>query len=260
MESSKQVYLSKKSDKLFRTFTENDNLIALYGIQNFILGGWKTDDLTSFDKLSKNIPENLKVNGFALIYNDNVYEDFDSVIQEKLEKIKNSHANFFEKNIYVFILKDMKYTDDFEELNYEKTAMFRLSELTDEIETEVKFDFGLENFYKQFVFLNSDVKLEFLNKEMYGEDKDKDKDSGSVVTINYDCFEKEIKEVFSNENFFVFLENEKFLIDKVKSLEAADVDKLTNMLKKFDLNSNNTKSEKVKLCFLFIYFLILIYN
>lgn len=240
MESSKQVYLSKRCDKLFRTFTENDNLVALYGIQNFILGGWKTEDLTSFDKLSKHIPENLKVNGFALIYNDNVYEDFDTVIQEKLEKIKNSHANFYEKNFYVFILKDMKYTDDFEELNYEKTAMFQVSDISEELETQVKIDANLEHFYKQYAFLNSDIKLEFYGKDGFNETKDT-----ACVTINYENFEKEIKEVFCNENFFVFLENEKFLIDKVKNLEAADIDKITTMLKKFELNSNNTKSDKV---------------
>ncbi len=257
MESSKQVYLSKKCDKLFRTFTENDNLIALYGIQNYILGGWKTDDLTSFDKLSKHIPENLKVNGFALIYNDNVYEDFDSVIQEKLEKIKNTHANFFEKNIYVFVLKDMKYTDDFEELNYEKNAMFRVIEITEEIEIQVKLDANLENFYKHFALLNSDVKIEFYNQGDLSEDKNKDSAS---VTINYENFEKEIKELFSNENFFVFMENEKFLIDKVRSLEAADIDKITSLLKKFDLYSNNGKSEKVHILYFYNLFIIKVHK
>lgn len=241
MESSKEVFLSKKCDKLFRTFTENDNLIALYGIQNYILGGWKTEDFSSFEKISAYLPENLKVNGFALIYNDNVYEDFDSVIQEKLEKIKNSFSNFFEKNIYVLILKDMKYTDDFEELNYEKTVLFKLSDISDEIETQVKIDVNLDSFNKNYAFLNSDVKLEFYNKESYDKDKDEDQ---ACITIDYDNFEKEIKEIFDNENFFVFLENEKFLIDKVKNLDSADIDKITSMLKKFDLNYNG-KSEKV---------------
>ena len=256
MESSEQVYISKKCDKLFRTFTENDNIIALYGIQNYILGGWKTEDLTSFDKLSKHIPENLKVNGFALIYNDNVYEDFDSAIQERLEKIKNSNANFFEKNIHVFILKDMKYTtDDFEQLNYEKNAMFRLDNITEEIETQIKLDLNLENFYKNYVFLNSDVKIEFYSKEALNEKKNID---SSCITIDYENFEKGIKEVFSNDNFFVFLENEKFLIDKVKNLEAADIDKITTMLKKFEINSNNSKSEKV-IIFNYVFIFIVYY-
>jgi hypothetical protein len=241
MESSKQVFVTNKCDKLFRTLKENDNLIALYGIQNYILGGWKTEDLTSFDKIWTFLPENLKINGFALVYNDNVYEDFDTLIQKKLEKIKNSLSNFFEKNIYVLILKDMKYIDDFEELNYEKTAMFRLSDIADEVETQIKIDVNLENFYKNYVFLNSDVRLEFYNKESLSEEKEKD---SSSLTINYENFEKEIKEIFSNENFFVFMENEKFLIDKVKNLEAADLDKIISMLKKFDIN-NTCKSEKV---------------
>jgi len=251
MESSKQVFVSKKCDKLFRTFKENDNLIALYGIQNYILGGWKTEDLTSFEKISTFLPENLKINGFALIYNDNVYEDFDILIQKKLEKIKNSLSNFFEKNIYVLILKEMKYIDDFEDLNYEKTAMFRLSDIADEVETQIKIDVNLENFYKNYVFLNSDVRLEFYNKESLSEEKEKD---SSSLTINYENFEKDIKEIFSNENFFVFLENEKFLIDKVKNLEAADLDKIISMLKKFDIN-NTGKSEKVILIISFFMFL-----
>jgi len=234
MESSKQVFLSKKCDKLFRKFIENDNMIALYGLQNNILGGWKTEDLTSFDKIAKFLPENLKVNGFALIYNDNLYEDFDSVIQEKLEKIKNSTSNIFEKNMYVFVLKDMKYTDDFEELNYEKTAMFKLTDISEEIETHIKLDYNLDNFNKNFCFLNSDIKLEFYTKENFSEDKQNDT---SAISINYETFEKDIKEIFSNDNFFAFLENEKFLIDKIKNLEQGDIDKITSILKKLDINN-----------------------
>ncbi len=235
MESSRQVFLSKKCDKLFRKYTENDNLIALYGLQNYILGGWKTEDLTSFDKFAKYLPENLKVNGFALIYNDNVHEDFDSVIQEKIEKIKNSLSNYFEKNIYIFVLKDMKYNDDLEELNYEKTCMFKLIDISDEIETHIKLDNNLENFNKNFCFLNSDIKLEFYSKENFTEDIQKDT---TAISINYECFEKDIREIFSNEKFFVFLENEKFLIDKINNLDQGDVDKITNMLKKLDINNN----------------------
>jgi len=242
MESSKTVFLSKKCDKLFRKFTEGDNIIALYGIQNNIIGGWKTEDFTSFEKFSKFLPENLKVNGFALIYNDNVYEDFDAIIQEKLEKIKNSLSNVFESNIYVFVSKDMKYTDDFEELNFEKTAMFRLTNIAEEIDTQIKLDNNLENLYKNYCFLNSDIKLEFYNKENLTDEKEKDNCS---LTINYENFEKEIKEVFNNDNFFLFLENEKFLVDKIKNLGQPDLDKITSILKKLDLNNTTVKADKV---------------
>lgn len=236
MESSyQQVYISKKCDKLFRSFTEGDNFIALYGIQNHIIGGWKTEDFLSFEKPEKALPTNIKINGFALIYNDNVYEDFDAIIQEKLEKIKSSSYNIFENSMFVFVMKDMKYTDDFEDITYEKNVMFNISNICDEIEVEVKQDFQQIHFYKNFNFLNSNIKLEFFGKENFSEDK---KTDTNAISIDFDNFEKELKEIFSNEKFFVYLENEKFLINKIQELEQADVDKITNMLRKIDINTS----------------------
>lgn len=245
MDSLKAVYLTKSCEGLFRKQTDGDNMIILYGIDNNILGGWKSEDFESFGEISMNLPSNLKINGFAFIYNDNVYEDFDSLIQINLEKIKNLKKNFCEKFQFVFVLKDMKYVDDFEDLNYEKNTVYELSKDLQEHDVDIITQKNLENLNKNFCFLNSDITLQFFTKEEYKKfEGNASYNNDDCITVNFEDYENSVKKIFE-ENFFIFLEKENFFLDKIKQLDDIDITKVTTMLKKIDINKADL-SDKVR--------------
>ena len=125
--------------------------------------------------------------------------------------------------------------------------MYDLSNISKPINVKIKIEETLENFGKNFCFLNSDIKLEFYSKNNYPKEKDNDTDS---ITIKFKDYGNQIKDIFNN-NFFFFLEDEKFLIEKIENLEDDHLIKLTTILKKIDINNNSiSKTNTVRFLFL----------
>ena len=91
--------------------------------------------------------------------------------------------------------------------------------------------------------------MEFFDAQNFP--KEKLKDSNGII-VSFNNYKNEINEIFSKQknNFFAYFENEKFFIDKIKTLEDSDVNKLTDILKKIEMNnkiSNNVLYLFVKL-------------
>jgi hypothetical protein len=232
MESFREIYMSKNAENYIRTFTEGDNIITLYGVRNNILGGFNQQS-TQFENFSNVLPDNMQINGFGFIYNENTYEDFDNLIDHQMDKLKNYSQ--VSDTLFCFIVKDMKYLDDFESLNYEKCVIKNFEDSANENEAIVKLDLTLNKFTTNFLLLNADIKLEFYDEKNFPSEKLKDPNG---IKISYKNYRNEINEIFSNNNFISYLENEKNLIEKLKNFEDNDVKKLNDIMKKLEVNSN----------------------
>jgi hypothetical protein len=233
--------MSKTAENYIRTFTEGDNIVTLYGLKNNILGAFN-QQTTNFENFSNTLPENMQINGFGFIYNENVYEDFESLIDEQMEKLKNS--SLVSDTLFCFVCKDMKYLDDFEPLNYEKCVIKNFEDTANENEANVKLDLNSKQIVTNFLLLNADIKLEFFDKKNFPSEKLKDPNS---IVVSYKNYKNEINEIFSQNDFLAYLESEKNLFEKVKNFEDKDVKKLTDVLKKLEVNSNISDNVKIKI-------------
>lgn len=233
MESFREIYMSKNAENYIRTFTEGDNTITLYGLKNNILGGFDQSK-TNFENFSDFLPENMEINGFGFIYNENVYEDFESLIDEQMEKFKNCGNNISD-TLFCFVIKDVKYLDDFEALSYEKCCIKNFEDMANENEANVKIDLTLNKFTTNYLLLNADIKLEFYSEKNFPAEKQKDP---NAIIVNYNDYKTQINEIFSANNFFAYIENEKNYFDKIKNSEDVDVKKLNDAMKKLEVNSN----------------------
>ena len=231
MESFREIYISKNTEKYLRSFTEGDNIITLYGLKNNILGGFN-QSTTQLEDFSHLLPENMQINGFGFIYNENVYEDFESLIGEQMEKFKSSPV--VSDTLFCFVIKDMKYLDDFEPINYEKCIIKNFEDTDNENEANIKLDLNLNKLTTNYLLLNADIKLEFYDKKNFPSEKLKDSNG---IIISFKNYRNEINEIFSQNNFFAFLENEKNMFDKIKSMEDNDIKKLDAAMKKLEVNN-----------------------
>lgn len=242
MESFREVFMSKNAENYIRTFTEGDNLIYLYGLKHNIIGGFNPNR-NNFEDFMDNLPENMQINGFGYIYNENVYEDFDNLIDEQMEKFNNTTK--ISDTLFAFVIKDVKYLDDFEPLSFEKSVIKNFEDIKNENEANVKSDYSLNKFTTTFLLLNADIKVEFYDEKNFPSEKSKDPNS---ITIFYKNYKDQITEIFSQNNFFAYLENEKNLFEKIKNFGDNDIKKLNEAMRKLEVNSNISDNVKLIFC------------
>ena len=150
-----------------------------------------------------------------------------------MEKLKNNAQ--VSDTLFCFVAKDMKYLDDFEPMNYEKCVIKNFEDTANENEANVKLDLNSKQMVTNFLLLNADIKLEFFDEKNFPSEKLKDPNS---IVISYKNYKNEINEIFSQNDFLAFLESEKNLFEKVKNFEDKDIKKLTDVMKKLEVNSN----------------------
>lgn len=242
MESFREVFMSKNAENYIRTFTEGDNLIYLYGLKHNIIGGFNPNR-NNFEDFMDNLPENMQINGFGYIYNENVYEDFDNLIDEQMEKFNNTTK--ISDTLFAFVIKDVKYLDDFEPLSFEKSVIKNFEDIKNENEANVKSDYSLNKFTTTFLLLNADIKVEFYDEKNFPSEKSKDPNS---ITIFYKNYKDQITDIFSQNNFFAYLENEKNLFEKIKNFGDNDIKKLNEAMRKLEVNSNISDNVKLIFC------------
>lgn len=233
MESIKKVYIDKKAEQNFRKFKEGDHIIFLYGIRDNIIGIWDSHPL-DLEKFELTLPSNMKINGMILIYNDNVYEDFDSLIQTELEnlKIHKQSSHLIADKIYAFVMKDVLYLDDFDSIQYEKNVLFDLNEdipneeevnpISSDLDVKLKTD---------YYYLKSVIRLNLSSEKIT-------KDTLAIDT------EEEVEKYFSiYKNFFIFLKNPyNMLINNFENLNETNIDHVIQILSKLDISKKENGS------------------
>ena len=139
--SNNIIIIDNKLNSVIRSYKQDDNILYSYGINNIIVGLIKISSISSENENKENeqfdyesfknlIPIGMYINGVIAIYNENTYEDFESVLEEQIEKIQELQNN--KKINYIRLaLKEMLYLDDNEDLSFE---FKKFNEIIDDLE------------------------------------------------------------------------------------------------------------------------------
>ena len=167
------ICIDSKLSNSIRKYKEFDNILYTIGIDNIVLGLIKISSVStekeevnttiddSFLKNLKNtIPVGMYLNGAIAIYNENTFEDFETVLNEQVEKIKELNKELLinksedDVKYLQLALKELLYLDDEDDFTFE---FKKLGENTDD-SVEVNFS---DNLIKKY-FSGSDAKYKFL--------------------------------------------------------------------------------------------------
>ena len=218
-EEENKIFIDLKLNNSIRSYKEFDNILYTIGINNIILGLIKIKTISSekeeenktidenyINKISSIIPIGSYINGCLAIYNENTFEDFESVLNEEIEKIKKINKdlvlNESEEEIeYIQLaLKELLYLDDEEEFNFEYK---KYGEKSDD-EFEIIFEDNLIQKYfsgndAKYKFLAHNVKILFSNQKLEG--------NNNFIEIKKEQLndEKYLDSIFEGNNKEIFI-------------------------------------------------------
>jgi len=138
MSENNKIYIDSQINNTLRSYKEFDNILYTIGIDNLILGLIKISSISSekeesnftiddsyLKKIKDIIPIGTYLNGAIAIYNENTFEDFETVLNEQIEKVKNINKELLiaksedEINYIQLALKELLYLDDEDDFNFE---------------------------------------------------------------------------------------------------------------------------------------------
>ena len=173
MTEENTIYIDSKLSNVLRSYKEFDNILYTIGIDNLVLGLIKISSISSekeecnttiedsyIEKIKDIIPLGTYLNGAIAIYNENTFEDFETVLNEQVEKIKNINKGLLisksedEINYIQLALKELLYLDDEDDFTFEYK---KYGEKTDD---DVEISFPL-NIIKQY-FSGNEAKYKFI--------------------------------------------------------------------------------------------------
>ena len=240
--SNNTIIIDNKLNSVIRSYKQDDNILYSYGINNIIVGLIKISSISSENENKENeqfdyesfknlIPIGMYINGVIAIYNENTYEDFESVLEEQIEKIQELQNN--KKINYIRLaLKEMLYLDDNEDLSFE---FKKFNEIIDDLEIifiENPIEKSSNYFYfvnRINIYFNDDKKEDRLDIEI-------NEDISKKIETNKDL----ICNISDKEN------NQEFMIDNINSLTTENSEHITKLFDKLNIitqsNDINLKS------------------
>ena len=240
--SNNIIIIDNKLNSVIRSYKQDDNILYSYGINNIIVGLIKISSISSENENKENeqfdyesfknlIPIGMYINGVIAIYNENTYEDFESVLEEQIEKIQELQNN--KKINYIRLaLKEMLYLDDNEDLSFE---FKKFNEIIDDLEV-VFIENPIEKSSNYFYFINR-INIYF------NDDKKEDR---LDIEINEDISKK----IETNKDLICNISdkenNQEFMIDNINSLTTENSEHITKLFDKLNIitqsNDINLKS------------------
>ena len=240
--SNNIIIIDNKLNSVIRSYKQDDNILYSYGINNIIVGLIKISSISSENENKENeqfdyesfknlIPIGMYINGVIAIYNENTYEDFESVLEEQIEKIQLLQNN--KKINYIRLaLKEMLYLDDNEDLSFE---FKKFNEIIDDLEV-VFIENPIEKSSNYFYFINR-INIYF------NDDKKEDR---LDIEINEDISKK----IETNKDLICNISdkenNQEFMIDNINSLTTENSEHITKLFDKLNIitqsNDINLKS------------------
>ena len=239
MEENK-IFIDKKCEESIRNYKIGDNILYSFGINNLIFGLIKIkvssseDEKLNFEEeidinnLKKNIPFGMEINGIFAVYNENTFEDFESVLNEEENKIKKI-LNDENKNFYLFALKELLYLDDYEMLNFEYK---KFKNFNDDLEIIFKENL-INDENNNLLCVFNQIKITFNDNE--NENNINIENSKEKISIS------EEKTIFCN----LFNENENFMIDNINNLNDSNFEHVSKFLEKIKINKNLLNCENI---------------
>ena len=251
-EEENKIYIDTKLNNSIRTYKEFDNIIYTIGIDNLILGlikissvssekeeANKTIDESYLKRIKEIIPLGSYINGCLAIYNENTFEDFESVLNEEITKIKELNKSLLiikskEEIKYIQLaLKELLYLDDEDDFNFEYK---KYGEKADD-EFEIIFE---ENLIQKY-FSGNDAKYKFLVNKI-------DILFNNQKSDGYDNILEIKKEELNNNNFlnnFFDEKNIKDIIIKIKEQNLVLNENNFNEIKIEKFNESNRNINKL---------------
>ena len=240
--SNNIIIIDNKLNSVIRSYKQDDNILYSYGINNIIVGLIKISSISSENENKENeqfdyesfknlIPIGMYINGVIAIYNENTYEDFESVLEEQIEKIQELQNN--KKINYIRLaLKEMLYLDDNEDLSFE---FKKFNEIIDDLEI-IFIENPIEKSSNYFYFINR-INIYF------NDDKKEDR---LDIEINEDISKK----IETNKDLICNISdkenNQEFMIDNINSLTTENSEHITKLFDKLNIitqsNDINLKS------------------
>ena len=173
MSEENKIFIDSILGNSIRTYKEFDNILYTIGIDNIVLGlikissvssekeeANKTIDDSYLKNLKNIIPIGAYLTGAIAIYNENTFEDFETVLNEQIEKIKEINKELLinksedEIKYIQLALKELLYLDDEDDFNFE---FKKYGESTDD-DVEINFS---DNLIKKY-FSGSEAKYKFI--------------------------------------------------------------------------------------------------
>ena len=229
-EEENKIFIDLKLNNSIRSYKEFDNILYTIGINNIILGLIKIRTISSekeeenkeidesyLNKISSIIPIGSYINGCIAIYNENTFEDFESVLNEEIEKIKKINKNLIlnkseEEIKYIQLAqKELLYLDDEDDFNFEFKKYGDKSDDEFEIIFEdnlIQKSFSGNN--AEYKFLVHNVQILFNNQKIEG--------NSGIIEFKKDQLkdEKYLNNIFedNNKEIFIKLNEQNIKIDK----------------------------------------------
>ena len=205
---SVQILFDTKLSAVLRSYNKGDNILYTFGIDDVILGLIKASHLSTEEYIESDKKENINeilkgtlddimpvgiyINGVIAIYNENTFEDFESLLEEEVNKIKDLNAilnvpKFYSDIKYIQLaVKEVLYLDDEEDFPWELKKIG--SEINDEI--EVKF---VENALgKEYKYLTTRIDIHLNNYRTTSNENIAD----NCIELKLNTTEEELKSIF----------------------------------------------------------------
>ena len=213
------IYFHKNSERLIRKHYEGDHCLLALGLDNIVL---TVVNIEHIDSCLNYFPIGIKILGVIFAYNDNVYEDFDGLMEETLLKLKSHKDKLLnETQIGYFLIKEVLHVDKFE---FEENKLVSLDDMS--LSTDVQVNLINDKYLKDnliFGYTNIEaVTLNDNNKKIFVLEDDKFPSTNIYSKIQMN----------NNE---LLLEN----INTEKDNESNDY--ILSFWTKLDLNNNNVE-------------------
>lgn len=265
MSDENKIYIDSKLNNTLQSFKEFDNILYTIGIDNLILGLIKitstssekeecniTIDEAYLKKIKDLIPIGTYLNGAIAIYNENTFEDFETILNEEIEKIKKINSELLitrsqdEINYIQLALKELLYLDDEDDFNFE---FKKFGEKTDDEVEIILCDKIMNNYFSgneaKYKFIVHNVKILFNNQKNIDEYE-------NIIEIKKEHLKEEnyLNNIFDfskNKGIILKLKEQNLIIDdNFDDLQNVNKIKITNY-NKTNLNINNLFYANVQL-------------
>lgn len=257
MADENKVYIDSKLSNSLRSYKEFDNIIYTIGIDNLILGlikissvssekeeANKTIDESYLKKIKDIIPVGTYLNGVIAVYNENTFEDFETVLNEHIDKIKEINKDLLvnksddEMKYIQLALKELLYLDDEDDFNFEYK---KYGESTDD-DVEINFN---DNLIKAY-FSGNEAKYKFIvhNVQVLFNNQNTDEYENIIEfkkeQLNDEKYLDDICEVKNNKGIILKLKQQDLIID-----ENFDDQQNFNDIKVEEYNKTNSNINKL---------------
>ena len=255
MSEENKIYIDSKISNSLRSYKEFDNIMYTIGIDNLILGLIKISTVSTekeeanmtieesyIKKIKDIIPIGAYLTGAIAIYNENTFEDFEGVLNEQVEKIKEINKELIlnksedEIKYIQLALKELLYLDDEEDFNFE------FKKFGNEEEFEICF---CDNIIKKY-FSGNEAKYKLIvqNVQILFNNQKNLEQYQKIIEFKKDQLNdtKYLDDFFNNKGIILKL--------KEKNLKIEDnFDEQTfNNIEIYDYNKSNCNINKLYFC------------